>query len=104
MKTIESVMAALHVGREEAETVLKTATEYSNRGKGLIANNPSTTEAVAELFAERRLWLSADLNDRVGWQFSQAIFHLRRAGWNIKTVCLGEKQYAYKLLEKGAGL
>jgi hypothetical protein len=58
------------------------AQPYTNQGK--------------ELFNERAYWTSQELNDRVGWQFSQAIYSLRRKGMAIVTLRIGPKAYAYQ--------
>jgi hypothetical protein len=101
MKSVESVMEKLGIAKEEAKLLLNTAEEYSNKGKGLVFENHKTTEEIANLFLERPLWLSAELNEKVGWQFSQAVFWLRKRGWKIKTVSLGGHQFAYQLVEAG---
>jgi hypothetical protein len=72
------------------------AQPYTNQGKGLVLKNDSTTKKVAELFDERAYWTSQELNDRVGWQFSQAIYSLRRKGMAIVTLRIGPKAYAYQ--------
>lgn len=100
MKAIEKVATELNITLEQAQEVIESASSYTNRGKGQVARNHKTTEKVADLFRMNPLWLSAELNEAVGWQFSQAVFWLRRAGWNIKTVALGGHQFAYQLISE----
>lgn len=97
MKSVESVMSGLDIDEPTATELIANATEYSNRGKGLVLVDGKTADKVANLFKERQVWLSAELNDKVGWQFSQAVYYLRRRGWNIKTICLGNRMFGYRL-------
>lgn len=69
---------------------------YTNPGKGTILTQESTTNQLAILFDEKPFWTSSELNDRVGWQFSQGIFSLRRRGIKIRTLKLGPRSYGYE--------
>ncbi len=99
MKSSTTIAASLNVDEITAAGILAAATEYSNRGKGLVLVDKQRTERLAELFREKPIWLSAELNEQIGWQFSQAVFALRRAGYKIKTLSLGGRMFAYKLEE-----
>lgn len=101
MKSVDKVAEALGISAGEAGVLIQNASAYTNKGKGLVQQNHKTTERVAQCFDECPLWLSAELNTIVGWQFSQAVFWLRKAGWKIKTVGLGGHQFAYQLVERG---
>lgn len=103
MKSVAKVMDQLGVGEEVAIGLIDKAREYANPGKGLVFKDHKTIERVAGLFVSAPIWLNRELNQLVGWQFSQAVYHLRRSGWKIKTVCLGKSQYAYQLVEVGPG-
>jgi len=72
------------------------AEPYTNAGKGIVLTKDSTTKRVADLFDERPYWTSKELNELVGWQFSQAIFALRRRGWAIRTLRIGPHAFAYE--------
>ena len=100
MKSFEKVSSALSISEEDAQKLLETATEYANQGKGLVLSNDRTADEVAELFGQKPVWLSAELNERVGWQFSQAVYSLRKRGWSIKTLALGKRMFAYGLVSR----
>ena len=99
MKTTETIMNTLNVDEVTAKGILASAEEYTNRGKGLVFADNNLVERVAQLFKEKPIWLSAELNREVGWQFSQAVYYLRRQGWKIKTLALGGRMFAYKVIE-----
>ena len=72
--------------------------EYTNDGKGVVLENRSITETVRNLFMKQAEWTSAELNDKVGWQFSQAVHFCRKNhNMNIKTYAIGGHKYMYKL-------
>lgn len=98
--SVERIMLKLGVDQEAAEELLDTAEAYRNKGKGLVFVDYKAADKVAKLFDARPIWLSAELNEAVGWQFSQAIFQLRRWGWKIDTVSVGRRMFAYKLIAK----
>jgi len=100
MKSFEKVSSTLNISEEDAQELLKTATEYANEGKGLVLSNDKTADEVAILFGEKPVWLSAELNEKVGWQFSQAVYGLRKRGWSIKTLALGRRMFAYGLVSR----
>jgi hypothetical protein len=76
--------------------LMHAATVYTNPGKGVVLTSDSVTSRLADLFNERARWTSAELNERLGWQFSQAVYALRRRGWKITTVKIGPRAYAYQ--------
>ena len=71
---------------------------YTNPGKGLVLTNDSITSRVASLFKAKPFRESSELNELVGWQFSQAVYALRQRGWRIQTLRLAPKRFAYQLL------
>ena len=71
---------------------------YDNPGKGYVLTNDSITGRVAALFQAKPFRESRELNELVGWQFSQAVYALRQRGWRIQTLKLAPKRYAYQLL------
>ena len=71
-------------------------TPYTNPGKGTVLINESAANRLAHLFDERATWTSAELNARMGWQFSQAVHALRKRGVPITTLKLGPRRYAYR--------
>ena len=71
---------------------------YTNPGKGLVLTNDSITGRVAALFDANPFRESRELNELVGWQFSQAVYALRRRGWRIQTLRLGPRRFAYQRL------
>jgi len=102
--SVESLVEKLRVSPDTAERLLAQATEYCNAGKGVVLVNEGTVEQVAELFGDQDLWLNADLNDAVGWQFSQAIYALRQRGWLIKTLRVVGNVFASKWMGMGEPL
>jgi len=76
--------------------VMHAAEVYTNPGKGTVLTSDSITSRLAALFMQKPVWTSMELNELIGWQFSQAVYALRRKGWRITTVKLGPKQYAYR--------
>lgn len=71
---------------------------YTNRGKGEVLTNDSVTSQVAALFKAKPFRESSELNELVGWQFSQAVYALRQRGWRIQTLRLAPRRFAYQLL------
>lgn len=72
---------------------------YTNEGYGIVLENKGTAGIVGEMFNEKPFWESTELNDKVGWQFSQAIYTLRKKGFNIVTERLGHKRFGYRLVK-----
>lgn len=70
---------------------------YTNEGRGLVLKNGTTAALLADLFVQKPTWTSVELNDRLGWQFSQAVFSLRQKGYDIKTVRIGPRRFCYTL-------
>lgn len=71
---------------------------YTNEGKGTVLENQTTAAIVNGLFQEKSFWESSELNEHVGWQFSQAIYSLRRKGLKIVTERLGHRRFGYRLV------
>lgn len=73
-----------------------------NEGYGLVLTNGSTTDRLAHLFTIKPLWTSKELNEELGWQFSQAVFNLRQrmkgTDTKIFTRHLGKREYAYEMV------
>ena len=72
---------------------------YTNDGKGIILENATTAARLMGLFQEKPFWENTELNDRLGWQFSQAVFSLRKRGLKITTERLGHRKFGYRLVE-----
>jgi hypothetical protein len=72
------------------------AEPYTNPGKGTVLENATVADRLAALFDDRAYWTSKELNDRLGWQFSQAVFSLRRRGMTIQTLRIGPRAFAYQ--------
>lgn len=72
--------------------------EYTNEGKGIVLDNSSTAGILATMFDKKPFWTSAELNDALGWQFSQAVYNLRRQGLKIITRRLGARKFGYELI------
>lgn len=70
---------------------------YTNPGKGTVLENQSSAAQLLELFEEKPFWENAELNAKLGWQFSQAVFTLRKKGLNITTERLGHRRFGYRL-------
>ncbi len=69
----------------------------------VIEPDESTVTRLKGLFNQKDVWTSAELNERLGWQFSQAIFYFRRAlrkdgTFRILTEALGDRKYQYRLI------
>ena len=93
-------MEKLSLSAHETAALLQQAQEYTNQGKGLVLKNSETVAKLKGLFGIKPVWLSCELNERLGWQFSQAVFYLRRQGYEIMTLKLSARVFAYKLVTK----
>lgn len=71
---------------------------YTNEGHGVVLENKKTAERLLELFEQKPLWTSKELNNILGWQFSQAVYSLRKKGKHILTQKIAPRQYAYELV------
>lgn len=93
-------MNKLDLTPEETTVLLQNAQNYVNMGKGLVLKNSETVEKLKGLFGFKPIWLSYELNEKLGWQFSQAVFYLRKQGYDITTLKLSPRVFAYKLMSK----
>lgn len=101
MKGVSEVMSTLGIDAGEAAALVAKAVVYSNPGYGTVLKpSQKAIERLKLLFDQRPIWLSAELDKEVGWQFSQAVFYLRRQGYVIQTMKLTNRVYAYKLVNK----
>lgn len=79
----------------------------TNAGFGIVAVNWSDVDRMENLFEEKARWTSEELNDEIGWQFSQAIYGLRKRykrdnrPYVIITIRLEKHEFAYERREKG---
>ena len=73
--------------------------DYTNEGFGLVFTDQSKADTLENMFKVKSFWTNVELNDRLGWQFSQAIYALRhrKNSMNIVTVHLGGRRYAAEL-------
>lgn len=104
MKATAYIQEKFGVDEATANALIANAKVYTNQGKGQVARNGDTIKKVANLFNEKSIWLSPELNERVGWQFSQAIFWLRKRGWVINTVSFGHHIFGYQLIQRPDGI
>ncbi len=80
------------------EDTVNIENAYTNDGNGTVLVNMKTADKLMALFNQRDEWTSAALNELLGWQFSQAVYALRRRGHNIVTRRIGPRQYAYRFV------
>jgi hypothetical protein len=60
---------------------------YTNQGKGLVFGATSAQiEHLMVCFGQRARWYNYELNEKLGWQFSQVIYAARQLGHNIVTL------------------
>lgn len=89
---------------------MQVETDYANPGFGLVLENMTTADTIMNLFDQKSFWTSTELNEIVGWQFSQGIFTLRRRlaklkprdplyGAKIKTVHINGNKYGYRFVK-----
>jgi hypothetical protein len=71
--------------RQEAERIAGVTLddELFNQGKGTVYENEQRAEKLVLLLMERPHF-NYELNALLGWQFSQATFTARKAGFNIR--------------------
>lgn len=83
-----------------AEVCAARQRPYSNPGKGTVLTNTTTANQLLALLKEQPYRTNRELNDLLGWQFSQAVFTLRRRGFKILTLHIGPRTYATQLVTK----
>ena len=69
------------------------------------SQNERIAAALLVLFNEKPQWGSAEMCERLQadnvpafWQFSQGVHHLRKTGYDIKTLRLSGNSFAYRLV------
>lgn len=74
-----------------------------NPGKGLVFEAASTVARMGLMYRERGSWTNVELNRYAGWQFSQAIYAIRRklekkeSNQVLRSRLLNGKLWAYPL-------
>ena len=87
----------------------ESISEYRGEGYPFVFVDGTKVAELKALFNDRAEWTSAELNERLGWQFSQAVYGLRQQlrksfpGLCIVTENLGHRQYRYRLAKSVKG-
>ena len=69
--------------------------DYTNQGFGLVLSQKGAgPRLLLDMFQRQNVWTSAALNDRLGWQFSQYVYALRKRHV-IKTERIGYRKFQY---------